>query len=61
MALYLTVIFEVALPPVVGFIIGMYLDEYLGTSPIMSLIFLSVGMGTGVRRLLMLKRRLEKR
>ena len=33
--------------PAVGYIIGSYLDKVLGTSGIMTLIFLLLGLGAG--------------
>ncbi len=60
LAFYLTVVFEIALPPVVGFVVGSYADRYLGTSPLLSLVLLAGGLGASIRRLLLLKAKLEK-
>lgn len=61
LALYLTVIFEVALPPIAGFVIGRYIDDYFGTTPFLSLILLLAGIGAGLRQLLILKEKFEKK
>jgi F0F1-type ATP synthase assembly protein I len=47
--------FEAGLAVILGVVIGHYLDGKLGTEPIFLFVFLALGFGTGVRRLLAIR------
>lgn len=42
---------EFGLSGVAGFVVGFYLDEWLGTSPWLTVIFLFAGIGVGIHNL----------
>ena len=45
---------------VIGFYIGLKLDEYFGTSPWLTVIFLILGIIAGFKNLVTLSRRIEE-
>lgn len=45
----ITIPFVLAVPPVVGLLIGMWLDGIFGTDPILMAIFLILGLVAGIR------------
>jgi ATP synthase protein I len=44
---------------VVGCVIGLYLDKWLGTGPWMLLLFLVLGIAAGIRQMLLILRKME--
>lgn len=46
---YITIPFVLAIPPVLGSFIGMWLDKKLETSPFLMFFFLVLGFAAGVR------------
>jgi ATP synthase protein I len=51
---------EMGLSVAVGIAIGYYLDRYLGTPPIFTLVFLIFGLIAGMKRLYTLWKKMEK-
>ncbi|HAR46971.1 MAG: hypothetical protein A2X56_11930 [Nitrospirae bacterium GWC2_57_13] len=45
---------------VIGFYIGLKLDEYFGTSPWLTIVFLILGIIAGFKNLVTLSRRIEE-
>lgn len=49
MGVFITIPFVLAVPPVIGYWIGNYLDKYFSTSPYISYLLLALGFAAGVR------------
>lgn len=48
-ATYITLPFVLAIPPIVGWFIGSWLDAHSGTAPYLMYLFLVLGMIGGIR------------
>ena len=46
---FMTVPFVLAVPPVIGWMIGSWLDHYFNTTPVIMYIFLALGFIAGFR------------
>lgn len=46
---FVTIPFVLAVPPIVGWFIGRWLDKYLHTTPYFMYILLLLGIATGIR------------
>jgi ATP synthase protein I len=51
-AAFITIPFVIAVPPVLGTWIGMWLDTKLGTTPYLTLVWAGLGMAAGFREML---------
>lgn len=56
----LTIPMLLAASIVVSSMIGYYLDNWLGTGPWLTLLFLFLGIATGIRETILLIRKIEK-
>ena len=46
---YLTIPFALGIPPVLGWLIGKWLDDTFGTQPVLMYIFIALGFAAGFR------------
>lgn len=56
---YITIPFVLAIPPVLGWWIGSWLDKKLGTDPIFMYIFIALGFVAGFRELFRIIKRMS--
>lgn len=47
--IYGTIPFVLAIPPIVGWLIGTWLDKWLGTSPFLMYVLIVLGLIAGIR------------
>lgn len=47
--MYMTIPFVLGVPPVIGWLIGHWLDSKFGTDPILMFIFIILGFTAGIR------------
>jgi ATP synthase protein I len=57
---YGTLGIEMGVSLAIGLAIGYYLDRYFGTSPILTLVFMVLGLVAGMKRLYELWKKMEK-
>lgn len=60
LALYSFVIAEITLPLIGGLLIGAYLDDYLDTHPVLTIVFFVGGIALGIKNLILLLKKLNK-
>jgi ATP synthase protein I len=56
-AVFVTIPFVLAIPPVIGWFIGEWLDKKWGTGPILVVIFILLGFAAGIREFLRILKR----
>jgi ATP synthase protein I len=56
-AAFITVTFVLAIPPVIGWFIGDWLDERWGTSPFLVILFICLGFAAGIKEFLRILKR----
>lgn len=49
--IYVTIPFILAVPPVIGWLIGTWLDKFFGTSPLLMYLLIILGFAAGIREL----------
>lgn len=48
-AIFITIPFILAVPPIVGWLIGTWLDKYFETTPYLMYLFMILGFAAGIR------------
>lgn len=56
---YLTLPFVLAIPPVIGWLVGHWLDKELSTEPYLMYLFIALGFIAGFRELYRILKRFE--
>lgn len=57
LAVFITIPFVMAVPPVLGWLIGVWLDEKLGSTPFLMYVFILLGFAAGFREVYRLIKR----
>lgn len=56
-AVFVTIPFVLAIPPILGWFIGDWLDKYWGTAPYLMIVFILLGFSAGIREFIRILKR----
>lgn len=56
-AVFVTIPFVLAIPPIIGWFIGEWLDKLWGTAPYLMIFFILLGFAAGIREFLRILKR----